>query len=335
MRKSLKILPLFLVASLTACSKDTLTQEIYFYFDTDVTIMIHASNSGKYLKKIKSICNEIDSIADSYRKRDTTGVHDLNNTNEKLEINENLYNLLDASKKASEVATNFNILVGSLSNKWKEALSKEEVLSDEAIQEEINKINNSSLTIDKQVNNSKTTYSAQRTGEAQIDLGGIAKGYALDKVHEYLQSQGLSTYLINAGSSSLLLGSNWKKVGFSNSIIDYFTISLSDIPSTYFYAQGCVISTSGNSEQGVIINGTTYSHVVNPKTGSAIMENDSVIVISECGKAYLGDALSTSMMMNTVDEIKEIEEIVGVKTIVIKNKQIIYSHPEIEIKNNG
>ena len=335
MKKFFKVLPLLLVASLTACSQETLTTKMYFYFDANVNVMIYANNSSKYFKKINRIYQGIDAVSDSYQKRDVVGVYDLNNTNEKIEINETLYNLLYTAEQASKIATNFNVLVGSLSNKWKDSLAKQEVLSDEIIQEEINKINNSSLTLDKQTSGGKTTYYAQRTGEAQIDLGGIAKGYSLDIVHEYLSSSGLSTYLVNAGSSSILLGNNWKKVGFSNNRVYDFTVNLSDVPSAYFFARGCVVSTSGNSEQGVEINGHTYSHVVNPQTGSVIMENDSVIVISNVDKAYLGDALSTSMMMNTVDEIKEIEEATDVKAIVIKNKEIVYSNPDIEIKYNG
>ena len=60
------------------------------------------------------------------------------------------------------------------------------------------------------------------------------------------------------------------------------------------------------------------------------MNYDSVIVISDEG--YLGDALSTSMMMNTLDEIKEIETSQNVKTIVIKDGQILYSHSDIVFK---
>ena len=72
-----------------------------------------------------------------------------------------------------------------------------------------------------------------------------------------------------------------------------------------------------------------YSHIINPVNGSAINENDAVIVISDSG--YYGDAMSTSMMMNTVEEIIELEIEHDIKTIVIKDGNIVYKNEEIEV----
>ena len=77
------------------------------------------------------------------------------------------------------------------------------------------------------------------------------------------------------------------------------------------------------------IDGVTYSHIINPFTGSAINKNDAVIVIND--KGYLGDALSTSMMLSTIDEIVALEESLKVKTIVIKDNKIIHKHEDIKI----
>ena len=327
MKKIFRILPLLLVASLTACNNLIEKTGTGYYFYTEVSYTFYSkSNKTKAEDEIKKICQEIDNYSDSYQKRTMTNVYDLNQTNVITQIDKGLYELLDVAKNSCLLAKNFNPLIGSLSDKWKEALGKEnpEVLSDAVIQDELAKIKNSSINLDRvKVGYDKYEYYAERTGEAQIDVGGIAKGFALDRIFETLLKYEVTDYLINCGSSSILLG----KKNQSES----YTVSLRDVPSAKFKAHDCVISSSGNDIQGVRIGDTMYSHIINPNTGSAIMENDAVIVITDNTLGYLGDALSTSMMMNTVEEIKEIEEDLGVKTIVVKDKKIVYNHPDIEL----
>lgn len=321
--KSLKILPLLLVASLTACTNLKHIEGAGYYFYTEVSYSLYA----KYVdpeESIKEICETLDSVSDPYENRILTNVYDLNQTNKEIRIREELYNLLEAAKSASEKAANFNPLIGSLSEKWKATLGKDnpEPLSKTIIDDELAKIATSSYVTRK----ANDKYYAQRNGEALLDLGAITKGYALDRIYECLNKSGVTDYVINAGSSSILLGKN----EHATSKVDYYTVGLRDVPGVNFKAKECVISSSGNDVQGVKIGNTMYSHIINPNTGSAIMDNDAVIVITDRSTGYLGDALSTSMMMNSVEEIKEIEKAVNAKTIVVKNKQIIYSHPDIE-----
>ena len=339
MKNVLKLLPLVLVASLTACENTNYVSDTLLLFGTTVSVTMVVENhfnGGKTYSEIKSILKKCDELADVTKQREATNVWSLNQTNEKLEISEELYNMLKTAKELQQSLEYFNPLIGSLSNKWKNSLNLRKdmdhepaVLSDEIIQEELAKINSSELIIEE----TKQGYFAQRVGEAQIDLGAIAKGYSLDQCTHYLNNHTGDTeqYLINAGFSSLLLGENWKKDGFSSNRIYDFTVDITDVPSAYFYARNCVVSTSGISEQSATINGVTYSHIINPKTGKAVTENDSVIVITPHEKACLGDALSTSMMMNSIDEIKEIEKKLDIKAIVIKDKQVVYNNPEITI----
>ena len=329
MNKSLKILPLLLVVSLTACTNLKHIDGTGYYFYTEVSYSLYANDVDPE-ESIKDICRTLDSVSDPYEKRDLTNVFDLNLTNNEIEIGEELYYLLEASKNASEKATNFNPLIGSLSEKWKATLGKDdpEPLSNTIIQDELAKIASSSYVTRKEKNETSETgykYYAQRNGEALLDLGAITKGYALDRLYECFNDSGVTDYIVNASSSSILLGKNTH----ATSKVDYYTVGLRDVPGVTFKAKECVISSSGNDIQGVKIGNTMYSHIINPNTGSAIMDNDAVIVITDRSTGYLGDALSTSMMMNSVEEIKEIEKAVNAKTIVVRNNQIVYYHPDI------
>ena len=313
--KCKKLLLLVSLIPLVSCSKNTMIESRVFYFDTLVDIKLYDGNQGD-MKFVKQLLQSIDEVADRYHQRSVNNVYTINETNEVVTVNEVLYNLLfTAYNVKNELATYFNPLCGSLSDLWKDSLAEQTLPNDEDIASEVSKITTSSLQF------SDGCY-IQRVGDATIDLGGIAKGFALDYIRDYLYNGNKKQYLLNAGSSSILLGEKNQDNG-------YFTIGIADLPSSYLKLKNCFISTSSKAVQGVTIDGVKYSHIVNPTTGSAINLNDAVIVVSS--KGYLGDALSTSMMMNTIEEIQDIETSLGVKTIVIRNGQKVYSHPDLRI----
>ena len=331
MRRTFKLLPLLLVASLSAC--DIAHQypiDTLFCFDTVVTVKTTEYNGLMYSVHVQEgTCQrlkEMDAVADAYKKRDVTCIYDLNNTNEEIEISEQLFNLLKRALDAQRFAPYYNPFIGSLSNKWKEALSKGEVLSESIVQEELNKMKDADLILEWDGENK---YTAQRVGEALIDVGAIAKGYALDVCESYLHRRAGPEYeyMIDAGNSSILLGRN---KGGSN-----FKIKIKDLSEpTYLYLKDCFVSTSGTSEQGVKIGDTIYSHIINPNDGSAINNYDSVIVIAPAQgemNGYRTDAFSTSLMLSSIEEIKYFDFNSDCSVIVIKDDNIVYSSESLNL----
>lgn len=305
---------LFSLLSLTSCGNSfpfELKDTVYNVYDTYVSFSLYEGNNEN-VNDIKEIIKKYDVLSDNYQERELTNVYTINHTNEEVTVSTELYNLLETSFSIMSEAQYFNPLLGSLNEKWKEALKNKEILSETVINEELTKINNSSFSLGGE-------NKVQRLGEALIDLGGIAKGYLLDKVKEYLVSKNISKYLIDAGRSSILLG---EKEGGED-----FVISISDLNHKRIKLKNSVLSTSGTSEQHVIIDGNTYSHIVNPFTGSALAKYDAVIVISDL--AYKGDAFATSLMNNTIEEIKEIENNSNIKVIVAKDGEVLYKNENI------
>lgn len=309
-----KLFPILLVGLLTSCSTNNpVIENKVFCFDTYVENRLYEGEQSN-LDDIKEILEYYDRVSDNYKKREGITIASIGE--DKIVVEEKFYNLLKTSIEAtSKGAKYFNPLCGSLSKAWKESLAKKEVLSNDIITSELDKMNHTSLLLED-------NFTVSKHGEGEIDLGGIVKGYAIDEIKTYLNSKNITKYLINAGFSSILLGKKNTEDGL-------FTVKISDLNNAYIKLKDCVISTSSKSVQGVKIGDVTYSHIVNPITGQAINENDAVIVVSDSGA--LGDALSTSMMMNTVDEIKTIEEEQNVKCIVIKNKQVAYCNEGLEI----
>lgn len=316
MKNKLIVLPLVSIA-LTSCSQSikSIESKVFCFNSYAVSTLYEGKQSN--LDHIDKLLNFYSGVTDNYLFSSPNGVYALNQTNEEVTVDERLYNLLKTSKEVTaNGAAYFNPLCGSLSKKWKESLANKQILSETVINEELEKMNNSEIVL-------KENNVVQRTGEAEIDLGGIAKGYVLDEIKSYLDEHEITSYLINAGSSSILLGEKKNKSGL-------FNVRLKNTNNAYIQLKNCVVSTSSISEQGVTIGDVTYSHIINPVNGSAINVNQTVVVVSKDG--YYGDAMSTSLMNNTVDEIKEIEKQYDIQTIVIKDKKVVYNHPDIEVK---
>ena len=315
MKSKLLVFPL-LIVPLVSCSINKEIRRTSFYFDTYTESRLYEGKESN-LDDIEKIFTKIDKLTDNFNARDLNNIYKINNTNENFEIEPELYEVLKLSFSSElDPLKYFNPSCGSLSKKWKESLKNKQVLDDETINAELLKMQNTQLEF---VNETIV----KRIGEAEIDLGAVAKGYALDKVKEYLTQNEFTKYLIDAGSSSLLLG---EKKGGKN-----FKIKITNLNNSYIHAKNCFISTSSSSRQSVEIDGKTYSHIINPITGSAINEHDAIIVLSD--KGYLGDILSTSFVNESLDSIKELEKHFDVRTIVIDDKKIVYQNENIEVTN--
>lgn len=313
MKAKLLILPLIIVP-LSSCQKEIKRNS--FYFDTYTETRLYEGSEND-LSEINKIFSKIDKLTDNYKERDLNNVYKINNSTENVQVEPELYEVLKVSFcNCLDPLNYYNPLIGSLSKKWKNSLENKVILDQDTINSELNKMTTTSVEF-------LEGNTVKKSGEAEIDLGGVAKGYALDKVKQYLNSKNYTKYLVDAGSSSILLG---EKNGGKD-----FKIKVSNLDNTYLNLKNCFISTSSYDRQVVEIDGVNYSHIINPKTGSAINENDAVIVISN--KGYLGDILSTAFINESLDSIKELEKHFEVKTIVIKDKTMVYKNEGIEVTN--
>ena len=301
------LLPLLMV-TITSCTQNAfvLNRKV-FCFDTLVDITLYEGNEQNAID-IENICVEYSNFSDNYRAvSGVNNIYTINNADGEVIVDPKLFKMIKDTMEIRMVVKYFNPFIGSLAKKWKEAIASGTTLSDEVIVQEKQKILGASITYKDNV--------VKLNGEAELDFGGIAKGYTLDVIKDYLEEKEIKHYLINAGSSSILLGEKRSADG-------YFSVGIKDLQKAYLSLKNCVISTSGNTAQG--------EHIVDPRTGLLANTYDSVIVVSEGG--MLGDALSTSMMMCTVEEIQELESSNNVQAIAIKDGQIVYKNSSLKVR---
>ena len=153
----------------------------------------------------------------------------------------------------------------------------------------------------------------QRVGKGSIDLGGIAKGYFLKKAAEILKAKRVDKYLLNVGSSSMLLGDS--NIGDGS-----FEINPKGHQNQKFYAKSTSLSTSSIDQQSYVIDDVTYSHIIDPHDGNAIPNYDMVTFIGE-DPCFL-DAATTACMHMDADQIKSL----GLKGFALSGEDVKYRY---------
>jgi thiamine biosynthesis lipoprotein len=142
---------------------------------------------------------------------------------------------------------------------------------------------------------------------AQIDLGGVAKGYIADRITEYLQDKGVERAIINFGGNVVAIGdkddsTNWT-IGIERPYSDRTDIVGSvDVSDT-------TVVTSGIYERNFTEDGVLYHHVLNPHTGYPTdSELESVTITAAKGNSAFCDGLSTVCLMLGADKAQTLIE---------------------------
>jgi len=134
-----------------------------------------------------------------------------------------------------------------------------------------------------------------------IDLGGLAKGYAVESAIKVLKDMGVRRALVNGGGEIGVIGS-WK-IGIrhprqQDEIIDTFTLV------------DAYVATSGDYERYFVKDGKYYHHILDPRTGLPAMELVSVTVVDTSG--VWADAIATAVFVLGEDKGKKLLQQLGI-----------------------
>lgn len=152
----------------------------------------------------------------------------------------------------------------------------------------------------------------------KIDLGGIAKGYAIDKAVQKLRSYGIKSAMVKAGGGFSCLGlkpdkKSWR-IAIQHPRDKHRVFAILEVA-------GCAIATSGDYENYNIIKGKRYSHIIDPRTG--FPKGDipaSVTVVAK--DATAADGLSTAVFVLGLEEgMSLVESLPDVEAVIISDEQ--------------
>lgn len=312
MKKIYILCCLFFVALLTSCTENVVKETFTFYaMDTFISLSFYNTPNGKELsKKVESIYLDYEIVADDFEPGIATeNVYDLNQKRT-IKATTEMTELLTYSVEMMKVTQGyFNPFIGRLSHLWKESLEDNKIVEERIISQELEIMNQTALEI--------TEESITLIGDGNVDLGGVAKGFATSKAKEYLDSMDCHSYLLNAGSSNLVLGNKNGKE---------FTVGLSKALGTGYFRtlkiKDKCISTSSIREQHVKINNVYYSHLLNPKTGYPAMYYETLSIIGEDSKEL--DVFSTAGFAMDLETLKTFMNEKNLEFIVSKDNKTLY-----------
>jgi len=124
----------------------------------------------------------------------------------------------------------------------------------------------------------------------QLDLGGIAKGYAGDEALKTLRAHGIDSALVDAGGDIVTGHAPPGRKGWRVGVV---TLEPKGRPTRLLEIANKAVATSGDAFQYIEIEGVRYSHILNPATGLGMTDHSRVTVVAEDG--ITADSLASAV----------------------------------------
>ena len=320
------ILLLFQSFLLSSCgkAKEKYSEYSFDFFDTVTTVTGYAESKEEFDEVSAYVLAELRDyhrLFDIYKRYD--GIENLCTVNElvggvhrTVKVDARIIDMLTYAKEMYEkTGGKVNVAMGSVLSIWHEYRSEGidepwaaklppmDKLMAAAEHTDIN-----SLVIDKE--NGTVTLTDP---EARLDVGAIAKGYAVEMVAQGLEKKGITGYVLNVGGNVRTVGAKadgkpWT-VGVENPMEDESKPYIA-----YLGLSGQALVTSGSYQRYYVVDGRRYHHIIDPAT---LMPSEGFLSVSIlCKSSAMGDALSTALFCMDLESGKAlIESIEGAEAM--------------------
>ena len=227
-------------------------------------------------------------------------------TNIPFEASSEIIEVLSLAQEVSALTNGaFDITVGPLVNLWgfgpDSEISRGNLPTNEVIEDTLEHVGYNYLLIDVARSQLK------KNADIYVDLSGIAKGYAVDRVGTYFDSIGVENYFLEIGGELKMKGF---KQGNENWIPAIET-PLDTVPEIYavINSGGKTIAVAGSGDYRNYFeeNGERFSHEIDPRTGRPV-KNDLAAVYVIDSSAARADALATAYMIMGLEEARALAE---------------------------
>jgi thiamine biosynthesis lipoprotein len=280
---------------LSACEgKEPLYQEQGYVFGTLVDVSIYGEPEPRARQAAGEVMREFQRLHDMLHAWQPSELSEMNAAFAKGEtaaISEELVAMLqDATRLSQQSQGLFNPAIGALVQLW--GFHADEFKPVQPDEKQIRQLVGANP---KMSDISVVKGRAQSSNKAvQVDLGGYAKGYALDRAAELLRAHGVRNALVNIGGNVIAMGQHGKRpwrVGIQHP-------RKSGALAALDLHDGEAIGTSGDYQRYFMQGSVRYCHLIDPRTGYPMQGVQAVTVLTRGARAgVLSDAASKPLFI--------------------------------------
>lgn len=297
---------LFLIA---CSSKENIYKRTTLSMGTTVEIQIQSDNQKKADSAIDAAFAEIQRLNDKYTVYNPTSYLNQINSTDFFQLDDETYYLLKKCENYNTISKGaFDPAIGNIIKALGFESTEPEDIPEDSILNYIQQNNWKliELTSDKKIIKPKNL---------RINLGAIAKGYAVDRMFEIIKSYGFDIFLVNAGGEIKCIGKDWE-IGVQHP-------RKKDRIAGIIKLNGKAVATSGDYERYKIKNGKKINHIFNPITGRIADQCQSATIITN--NVLDADALATSVfVLGPIQGLRLIEEIQNAEALIFDKDGQLY-----------
>lgn len=298
--------------------------------DTLVTIKAYGPHRTEVEQAVNQAMEEIeriDSQMDFFDKQSEVAKANKSASKKKggkVKVSPGLVSIIATSMEQNRKTEGaFDITLGPVMKLWN-FQGKTQVPSQEDVQRALALVSAEKVKVDKD----KNTISFEKQN-MELDLGGVAKGYAADRAAAILQNNGIKRALVTTGSTTTVIGSKpnnepWT-IGIQHPRKENKTLGIMELTHKN-------ISTSGDYQRYFKNKGIRYHHILDPKTGFPARDCMSATIVT--GKSCTdADILSTAVfVMGYSKGLKFIESLENTEGVIVDTRGNVHITSGLEGK---
>ncbi len=304
-----------LVLLLAACEKNDLYRYQSFAFGTLIEIKIRHNEKSLADRASAALMLDFDNMHRDWHAWEPgklTQTSDMLVKAEWFTVDDSLLSLIKLAKQYSLLSSGlFNPTIGRLIQAW--GFQGTEHPQTAPSQNDIDKLLAGLPAVkDLEIDGNRMR---GHNPQLQLDLGAIAKGYAVSQGIQKLRDENIKDALINAGGDLCGIGSQGKRpwrIGIRNPSAEGILASIE------LNNDECVF-TSGDYERYFIHDGKRYHHIIDPRSGYPADKATSVTVLHQDGA--IADAASTALFIAGPDGWQEIATKMGISHVMMIDKK--------------